>query len=274
MAYAHVNGIDMHYEVRGTGPPVVLAHGVGGNSLGWWQQLTPFGERYQVIVFDHRSFGLSTDDGRGAAAFVDDLEALLDVLGIDDVALVGQSMGGFTCAGFAHRHPDRVRALVLSGSLAGLSTPPPPQVIDAFLAKAADWEGFVHAEVGRGGFPQRSPDLFTLYGLMSGLNLRASSMVLETIVHTRYDIAPIVAAEIPVLLINGEEDDRVGVAMAGLAAQLPRARTATIPASGHLAYFEKADEYNRLVLGFLDEHLQDDAASHVPAASGSDRGRP
>jgi 3-oxoadipate enol-lactonase len=227
----------MHYDTWGEDPTVVCAHGMGGNSLSWWQQVGPFTEHYQLVTFDHRWFGLS-GGGEGSEDFVGDLESLLDFLGIDIVSLVGQSMGGFTCAGFAVRRPARVEALVLSGSLAGLNPPAlgDEDAFQALLAAAADWETFVKREVGKGDFPSRRPDLSNLYRMMSDLNLRASAPVLEAAARTYYDIGAPAAAGIPVLLLNGEADDEVGHAMARLAKSLPRGRYITIPDAGHLAF--------------------------------------
>src|SRR5258707_6017098 len=125
MPTAQINGVDLYYEIHGAGPTVVLSHGVGSNHLHWWQQVPVWSKHFQVITFDHRGFGFSSDDGRGPPAFVDDLIGLLDHLEIRRTALVGQSMGGSTVAGVASRQPERISALVLSSSAAGPVAPPP-----------------------------------------------------------------------------------------------------------------------------------------------------
>ena len=62
----------IYYEVCGEGPPLVFAHGAGGNTLVWWQQVPYFAARYRVVTFDHRGFGRSTrgmrDVSRGRRA--------------------------------------------------------------------------------------------------------------------------------------------------------------------------------------------------------------
>ena len=118
MPLAKVNGFEMYYETMGEGPPLVFAHGVGGNHAIWWQQVKYFAQWYQVITFDHRGFALSVDveGGPGRAAFVDDLEGLLDFLKLDKVSLIAQSMGGRTCLGFAVHSPERVNALVMAAT--------------------------------------------------------------------------------------------------------------------------------------------------------------
>ena len=52
MPTAPVNGIDLYYEVEGSGPTVVFAHGIGGNHASWHNQVPRFSERYPVVAFD------------------------------------------------------------------------------------------------------------------------------------------------------------------------------------------------------------------------------
>ncbi len=66
----------LYYEVHGEGEPLVLAHGLGGNHATWYQQVEVLAKAYQVITFDHRGFGLSSDtDNQSRAGFVSDLLA-------------------------------------------------------------------------------------------------------------------------------------------------------------------------------------------------------
>ena len=119
MPTADVNGIGLYYEEHGKGFPVVFAHGAGGNHISWWQQVPVFARRYRCVTFDHRGWGLSLDaDDRGPAAFIPDLRALIDHLGLEEMFLVGQSMGGLTCLGLTIADPGRVRGLVTTGDIA------------------------------------------------------------------------------------------------------------------------------------------------------------
>ena len=119
-----VGNSSLYYEIHGNGPPLVLAHGVGGNHAIWYQQTCALAHTHQVIVFDHRGFGKSTDaEGFGRTAFATDMAALLDHLGINRAALLAQSMGAGTCIGFAGKFPERVSALIIASSLHGLVEP-------------------------------------------------------------------------------------------------------------------------------------------------------
>ena len=123
MPFAPINGIELYYESHGSGPAVVFAHGAGGNHLSWWQQIPIFSQRFRCITFDHRAFGRTVDgDGdakKGRRGFHDDLRALLDLLEIDELRIVAQSMGGRTAVGFSLLNPGRCRALVLAGTTGG-----------------------------------------------------------------------------------------------------------------------------------------------------------
>ena len=84
MPIVKVNHASIYYEVHGDGPAVTFAHGAGGNTLVWWQQIPYFARDHKVVVFDHRGFGRSPcDEGyKHARYFADDLKAVLDDAGV------------------------------------------------------------------------------------------------------------------------------------------------------------------------------------------------
>jgi len=120
MPFAKVNGTELYYEVHGQGAPVVLAHGGASNHISWFNQVVALRDHYTVVTYDQRGFGFSEENGDYQASAFEDLRELLDHLGYGKVALLGQSLGGVVVAGFTSRYPERVRALVLSSTPAGL----------------------------------------------------------------------------------------------------------------------------------------------------------
>ena len=126
MPKAPINRIDLYYESHGdeSAPAIIFAHGRGGNHLSWWQQVAAFSGGFRCITFDHRGWGASAaeHDSPLRENFIDDLTALLDYLKIDKVFLVAQSMGGFSCLGFALAHPERTLGLVLGDTTGGVAT--------------------------------------------------------------------------------------------------------------------------------------------------------
>ncbi|MEF8791433.1 MAG: alpha/beta hydrolase [Haloarculaceae archaeon] len=241
-----VDGADLFCAVHGDGPPLVLLHGFSGNHLSWWQQIPSFEDSYRCLAPDQRGFGLSADapDGPGASAFVEDLEAVLDrVAGdADRVALLGHSMSGWTAAAFATRHPDRVAALVLSGTPAGLL----PRERHAELL----------AEAGELPDPEPlDPERAHLSASITELNRHAPPSFDE--VHPvveRFETDPDRLADVPTLAVAGEYDPFMpSRAVEALADRLADVSTATVEAAGHSANFERPGVFNEAVGTFLDE---------------------
>jgi 3-oxoadipate enol-lactonase len=255
MAFVETNGINLYYEVHGQGPVVVLAHPGGGNHLSWWQQVPTFARSYTCITFDHRGHGATRDlpDDPGAAAYVEDLAGLLDHLTIRQAAIVGQSMGGWTAMGFAEAYPERVSALVLTNSTGGIRDPELDQHLD--LAKTWHprqlWAGAYAKD-----FAQREPARAFLYQQITAWNVRrpANLGAQRELVH---HVEPIMERPIPTLFLTGEEDILLPPQLVErVASQIPHALFVKIPGVGHSAYFEKPEEFNRIVLEFLQQRVE------------------
>ena len=101
-------------EIAGQGPPVVLLHGLSATRRNVVQGSRALLRRgYRLIAYDARGHGASSPGTRyGYPELIEDLEAVLDDLGLDRAALVGSSMGAATGMAFAMRHPERAAALV------------------------------------------------------------------------------------------------------------------------------------------------------------------
>jgi pimeloyl-ACP methyl ester carboxylesterase len=101
-------------EIAGDGPPVVLLHGLSATRRNVVQGSRALLRRgYRLIAYDARGHGASSPGSRyGYPELIEDLEAVLDDLALDRVALVGSSMGAATGMAFAMRHPERVAAVV------------------------------------------------------------------------------------------------------------------------------------------------------------------
>ncbi len=125
MATATVNGITVSYtDTGGDGPAVVLSHGYLMDSSMFDPQVAALAPEYRVITWDERGFGGTR--ATGPFSYWDsasDVISLLDHLGIEQAVLGGMSQGGFLSLRAALKTPDRVRALILIDSQAGLESP-------------------------------------------------------------------------------------------------------------------------------------------------------
>lgn len=255
-------GEDVHYESTGEGPAVVFGHGLGGNHAVWYQQVPVFAERFRVITWDQRGFGLSTNHKgeAGPAAAADDIGALLDHLEIDRAHLVGQSMGGWAVLGFALRSPERVRSLVITDSTAGVMTERIGEIISR-QTRASLPEPVLgrHPAIGD-RFSEKDPTATFLYQSIGGFrdpSVTDAEMV-GKLYSTRYPIEDVQALRLPVLLVVGSEDGLIPPgAVHELGRVIPGARVVEIPEAGHSPYFEKPDAWNEVVLSFLSEVVEE-----------------
>ncbi len=123
------DGGSVHVSAYGTGPPIVLLHGVTLQSSVWAYQFRDLGDRHRMIALDLRGHGSSEPGSAGMsiAAMADDLADVLEALDLRHATLVGHSMGGMTVLRFARRHADvlaaRVGAIALVASAGGISPP-------------------------------------------------------------------------------------------------------------------------------------------------------
>ena len=115
MPYLECNGAELYYETNGSGPPIVLLHGVMGSCRFFEPQLSGLSDQFQVTGLDYRGHGRSekTEMGHTVAGYARDLEAFLDQRGLEDVVLVGWSLGAFVSWEYVDQFgTDRLRGLV------------------------------------------------------------------------------------------------------------------------------------------------------------------
>ncbi|MEX2372375.1 MAG: alpha/beta hydrolase [Dehalococcoidia bacterium] len=253
MGTAPVNGIDLYYEdTGGDGPTVIFLHGAAGNHLSWWQQVPTFRKAYRCISIDHRGFGRSHDaTGEGNARFIDDLDALVEHLGVERVFLVAQSMGGRAALGYACRRPERVQAVAMADTWGFFDWP--EQRERAQQLTGATTTPLVHRALAQ-AFQDREPAKTFLYRQIEGLNppreqapggLAAGGPTLE-------DVR---ALDVPVLCLVGAEDVVTHPPLIrALADELPRSEYVEVPGAGHSVYFENPLRFSELVGDFLARH--------------------
>ena len=252
------DGESLYYEVAGEGQvPLVLGHGAGGNHASWFQQVAAFATERQVVVWDHRGYGRSSDraDRSGPEVAPGDLLAVCDHLGIARADLVGQSMGGWTVVGAALARPSLARSLVLTDTPGGFSLPSLPARRGAArrgLLASGDRVG-VHPAVDA-SFSVSRPALAYLYQAIGRMGTADPDVIIPRMGLVTHDASEAARLTMPVLCIVGDRDPLVPpVVVHELAALLPRARVVEIAGCGHSPYFEDADAWNDAVRAFLAE---------------------
>jgi 3-oxoadipate enol-lactonase len=273
VSVADVNGTRLWYEVEGEGPGVVLLHEGIGDARMWDDQWKPFSASYRTVRMDFRGFGRSELPG-GPFSLADDVLALVDDLGLGRVALVGGSVGANVALEVALTAPDRVTALVIA---------PPGMVTDERSQEVVDFGEAEDAALDRGDLDEAVRLNLDLWVAGPGRDLaEVEGPLVECVAEMQrrafelqvpaYEQEPapehqarfrpladhlgdVVA---PTLAIVGDLDVAdIADAADSIEASIPGARKVVMERVAHLPNMERPDEYNRLVLGFLQEQLAD-----------------
>jgi 3-oxoadipate enol-lactonase len=255
---------ELHYEVAGDGPPVVLLHEGIADSRMWGPQWTTFPPVHRTVRYDMRGFG-ETPISPGRFSNAKDLVGLLERLALGPAALVGVSLGGRVALEVAVARPELVSALVLVG--AGL---PGHDWTEETQAGWAEEE----AALERGDLdeavevnlrmwvdgPRRSAEDVDAGVREQVAVMQRRAFELQLPVGDAAEEEPLVPdlaqrvseITVPTLIIVGEEDRPDMHTIADrLAASIPHAERATIPATAHVPSLERPEEFDRLVLEFL-----------------------
>jgi pimeloyl-ACP methyl ester carboxylesterase len=247
------------YEVTGTGPAIVFAHGLGGNLMSWWQQVAHFSRHYTCVAFSHRGFFPSTAPASGVDPYeyAGDVAALVDELGLGDIRFIGQSMGGWSGVEYALLRPGRVKALVLAattGTLDPTQLPGAPPAPDHAATRADLIARGINPAAGA-RMAQEQPALHHLYNHVFNLNTGLDREAVRLRIHAMRNRPPasFAAAKTPLLFVPGGEDVVLHLPGEAMAATIPNARSVAIPNAGHSGHFEHAATFNAIVERFFAE---------------------
>lgn len=281
--------IETHFLEAGSGLPVVVIHGGGGDGSGWVSILEPLSREFRLLVPDRPGHGLSQSFDysgvsfrRHAAAFV---ASFLDSQGLDRVSLVGNSMGGYFSLAFALENPERVEKLVLIGAPAGIDLEVPLPMRIMGVPGLNTWLVTVMGGF-RGDEPPPMPpflvaqpdlvpkDLLEMGDLaarLPGVQESFLSMLVEVLTIRGFNPTYYIRDELdrvaaPTLFIWGDRDAFAPPASGEEAVErMPNARIVIVPGVGHLPWIEAPEVCAYLIADFLrpppgDNPLPDGAA--------------
>ncbi len=127
-----IDGCRCHYTEAGSGPALLLIHGLGASQADWFTQVPALSAQFRCIAPDLVGHGGSDPNGEyGIFAQARRLLRLLDVMGVDQCNVLGHSMGGAVAQSMALLAPERVRALVICNSTAGFRPVTPKKMLEA-----------------------------------------------------------------------------------------------------------------------------------------------
>lgn len=280
--YVTVGGVRTHYVECGSGPTVILLHGLSACFWNWWRNLPALAEHFHVVAYDLKGCG-NSDKVRGRytpEACVTQLTGLMNHLGIERAALIGHSMGGRVALTMALVAPERVQALVLVSpacypttggrAVQFLILPGIGELYTRWLFSGRT-EHLVRRALQFCMHPLATiteEDIF--WNMRSGGDQKhkLAQVYLRYGRHMRFHRLWALAARYaeittPTLIIGGDADRFVPVAHCEQLAQtLPNARAEIWTGTGHLAHSERPNRFNAEVIAFLQAQLQVKSMPH------------
>ncbi|HWS87345.1 MAG TPA: alpha/beta hydrolase [Pyrinomonadaceae bacterium] len=255
-----VFGQRIKYVEAGSGPAVVLLHGLGGNSANWAFNTPALAQKFRVIVPDQVGFGQSDKPfiNYRVGTYVDFLDKFLSELKVERATLVGNSMGGWVAALYALRYPAKADRVVLVNS-AGFA---PPKDFDlaalSGLNPSTREQTKLLADMiftNPNFKTDAAVDVMLAHRISAGDGYTIKSMV-ESI-HRGEDMLDgrLGALKQPVLIVWGRDDKLTPLAREGerFKRELPQAQLVVFDNCGHSPQVEKAAEFNAAVLKFLSQ---------------------
>jgi 3-oxoadipate enol-lactonase len=271
MPTTEANGQTLYYEVHGEGEPLLLVMGLAADTMTWALQVPVFAAEYRTVVFDNRDVGRSsTAEARYEVTdMARDTLSLADALELDSFHLLGVSMGGAIAQEIALATPERTRTLTLAMSW--------PRG-GAWAAKLSElWS----ARVRNMSREQRVDELMLLtlseafyenaeaVAWLRDLMLQnphpqsADAFARQLDASSRHDTSDRLGSlSVPTHVLGAEHDILIPVWKSReLSELIPDAKLTVIEACPHGANIERAEEFNRAVLGFLDQSRESSAGA-------------
>jgi pimeloyl-ACP methyl ester carboxylesterase len=254
----------MHYDVVGTGDPVLLIAGLSMPGAMWAPQGKALGQQFRVITFDNRGVGetdLPPEPVYTMAQLADDAAALLRQLKLTRTHVVGVSMGGTIAQELALRHPELVRSLVLVSTWAKADARF-IQVIESWMSLASRVpieERYRHVFfpwVFSPAFFEKKDNVESAFRGALAYPHQTKAEAIERQARGIFAwngarVSRLGAIKVPTLVVAGKDDILTPPDFArALAKLIRRARLSLMP-GGHSLILEQADTFNRTLVRFL-----------------------
>lgn len=278
-SFSSYDGTKLAYTEVGTGTPLLCIPGGPGRASAYLEDLAGLSETRTLVLLDNRATGRSEVPADPSTLrfdrLADDVEALRQHLGLEQVDLLGHSAGTVVAQVWASAHPDRVRSLVLVTPSGGLQGSNRTDVRD-IVATRADEAWYADAAEALDALPHASPSeqqmlWRAIRPLMYGRwddRTQAHAATADTQSNKRaqlgYDAAAqdvdgaaivrgLSAVTAPVLVVGGDRDAMTGVVAAhAVAGCFPNAQTVVLPRAGHFPWVDEPAAFLDAVRGFLD----------------------
>jgi pimeloyl-ACP methyl ester carboxylesterase len=250
-----VRGLRTAYLRAGSGPALLMMHGIGGNAGQFQRQLETLSDVADVIAWDAPGYVDSDDPPHDwlMADYADHAAAFLDALGVERAHVLGQSWGGMIAQELYRAHPQRVLSLILTDTNTGGGSRPEEERNATLQARLRALETMTPAEMGRTRAPavlgpNPAPEVLreaeTMMSQIRPSGYRTAAIALSKV--DTSDVLPSVSVQ--TLIIVGEHDSVIPPGMgAEMHAAIPHSTLVTIPNAGHLSSQEQPERWEAAV---------------------------
>jgi len=264
MPRVEVNGIGIHCEEYGSGPPLVMIGGLGADTYLWSKQVPAFSTQHRVVVFDNRGSGESDkpDEPYSIPMFVADTVGLMRALGIEKAHVVGASLGGLIAQELVLTHPGMVDRLVLVCTTSNGPKSVRPSLWTLItllfsLRRTGDPAADIRKAFAIFAHPRWLKDnpgeveayvAWRVEHQQPGYAFKRQRASIRGF-HREDRLGTI---EAPTLIVHGDSDRVAPAANARVLGELiPNAEVVILEESGHACSFDQRDRFNETVLRFL-----------------------
>jgi pimeloyl-ACP methyl ester carboxylesterase len=267
MPTVRAGSLNLYYESRGSGEPLLMIMGLGGSALGWEPALIDdLARSCRPVIFDNRGTGRSDqpDEEYSIEGMAADAAALLDAIGIERAHLFGVSMGGMIAQEFALHYPARVQTLALGCTTAGgrNAVPAPPASMAILTAPRS---GLSDAELIRRAWPINYAPAY-----LQSHRAQLEAAIARVLAHptpafaykrqlaatfkfNTFDRLPEIKA--PTLVIAGADDVLLPAGNSKIiAGRIPGAKLRLIPDAGHMFFNQERETLARELIAHLQAH--------------------
>jgi pimeloyl-ACP methyl ester carboxylesterase len=283
LEHVSIHGHATAYRIEGSGPALLLLHGIAGSSRTWRDVIPRLSDRFTVIAPDLMGHGQSDKPvgDYSLGAFASGARDLLEVLDIERATVVGQSFGGGVAMQLAYQHPERCERLVLvdSGGLGRevnwmlrfMTLPGSEYLMPVlFPGFVRDWGDSLFRTINSRGI-RLGPisEMWSAYAsLADAENRQAFSRTIRSVIGPGGQTVSAMdrlylASSMPTLIIWGDRDDIIPVAHAHAAHEaIPGSELVIIEGVGHFPQIEAPEQFVEALVDFID--------STEPAVFGSE----
>jgi pimeloyl-ACP methyl ester carboxylesterase len=270
--HVSIHGHDMAYRMEGSGPALLLLHGIAGSSRTWRDVIPRLTDRFTVIAPDLMGHGLSEKPvgDYSLGAFASGIRDLLEVLDIDHASVVGQSFGGGVAMQLAYQYPELCDRLVLvdSGGLGRevnwmlrfMTLPGSEYLMPVIFPRfVRDWGDSLFRSINdRGIRLSRITEMWSAYAsLAESENRQAFARTIRAVIDPGGQSVSAMdrlylASPMPTLIIWGDRDDIIPVSHAHAAHQaIPGSRLVVIEGAGHFPQIEAPEQFVNALVDFI-----------------------